>query len=70
MKDIERMKRELEASLKDLENFLKSPAGQSSLKVLEAKFGGDVLGVDSNHTHVRIGEQRVLQYLQAIAKEK
>jgi len=70
MKDIERMKRELESSLKDLESFLQSPQGQNSLKCLEVKFGGDVVEVDPYRTHIRIGERRVLDYLKAIAEEK
>ena len=63
MKTIERMRDELRSSLKDLESFLQSPAGQNSLKCLKAKYGGDVVEADPYSTHVRIGEQRVLNYL-------
>ena len=55
----------------NLKEFLKSPQGKESLKLIEDTFGGDVVVPNDPYlTHVRIGEKRVVEYLKTLMERE
>jgi hypothetical protein len=52
-----------------LQRILKSEDGKEALAYLKSKYGGDVVTSDPYLTHVRVGEKRVIEYLQMLREE-
>lgn len=52
-----------------LQKILKSEDGREALAYLVSKYGGDVVTSDPYLTHVRVGEKRVVEYLQMLREE-
>lgn len=63
-KEYNLIKGELKQAMADLQNFLRSPQGENAMRVLNIKFGGEILVKgDPYTTHTRIGERNVYDYL-------